>query len=209
MTDFGKLSIGEFLAALGSQKPTPGGGTAAAVSGAMGAALVEMVAALTLSKEKFAGVHPAVEAIGEAACVARAEMLLLSREDAEAYERVVAARRLPKETEQEKTARARAIAEGNRAATQVPRRAAQVAARLLAALPELVEKGNPSAVSDAGTAALLLEACVEGALLNVGINLPGVKDAGFVEQTQREMAELQSEVQRLRSKVLEAVRKKF
>ncbi|MGH9399757.1 MAG: cyclodeaminase/cyclohydrolase family protein [Thermoanaerobaculia bacterium] len=209
MTDFGKQPVEEFLSALGSQEPTPGGGTAAAVSGAMGAALTEMVAALTLSKEKFAGAHAAVRPIAQAAAATRREMLHLAREDAGAYDAVVAARRLPGQTEDEKALRARAIAEGNRLATEVPMRTARAAARLLAALPELVEKGYPSAASDAGTAALLLEACVEGALLNVGINLSGVPDAGFAGRMQDETAQLQGEVQRVRSKVLEAVRKKF
>ena len=209
MTDFGPLPVDEFLRVLGSPEPTPGGGTAAAVSGAMGAALVEMVTALTLSKEKLSEAHPAMQVIARAASDARVEMLALAREDALAYETVVAARRRPKETEQDKAARSQAIAEGNRVATEVPMRTARVAVRLLATLPELVEKGNPGAVSDVGTAALLLEASAEAALLNVGINLPGVKDPAFVGQMQRETAELQSQAQRLRSKVLESVRKKF
>ena len=209
MTEFGKFRVDEFLAALGAQEPAPGGGTAAAVSGAMGAALVEMVAALTLGKEKFADVHPAMGAILEAASVARAEMLSLAREDALAYEAVVAARRMPRENEEEKAARARAIDAANRLATEVPMRTARTAVLLLAALPELAEKGNPNAVSDAGTAALLLTASAEGALLNVGINLPGVKDPVFVGQMQGETADLLGQAQRLRSKVLESVRKKF
>jgi formiminotetrahydrofolate cyclodeaminase len=209
MTDFARLPLDEFLAALASEEPAPGGGTAAAVTGAMGAALVEMVAALTLGKEKFADAHAAVRPIAEAASTARREMLDLAREDSQAFQAVVAARRLPKETDEEKAARSKAVALTNRVATEVPMRTARAAARLLAALPELVAKGNPSAASDAGTAALLLEASAEGALLNVGINLPGIKDTGFVEQMQRESAELQSDVQRERSKVLEAVRKKF
>jgi formiminotetrahydrofolate cyclodeaminase len=209
MTDFGTLRVDEFLSALGSPEPTPGGGTAAAVSGALGAALVEMVTALTLSKEKFAEVHPAIRGIAEAASAARAEMLALAREDALSYEAVVAARRLPKETEEEKAARSRAISEANRVATEVPMRTARAAVRLLAALPELAEKGNPSAASDAGTAALLLEATTAAALLNVGINLPGVQDPGFVAEMNRETVNLQQEAERLRSKVLASVRKKF
>lgn len=209
MTDFGKLRVDEFLSALGSQEPTPGGGTAAAVAGAMGAALVEMVAALTLGKEKFAEVHPAMRAIATAAAAARAEMLSLAREDALAYDAVVAARRMPKETEEEKAARALAIAGANRLATEVPMRTARAAVRLLAVLPELASKGNPSAVSDAGTAALLLEASAEGALLNVGINLPTVKDPAFVSQMQRETADVQVEAQRFRSHVIAAVRNRF
>ena len=209
MTEFGKLSLEGFLDALASDAPTPGGGTAAAAAGAMGAALAEMVAALTLSKEKYAASHDAMRPIAEAARVARAELLSLAREDSEAYESVVAARRLPKETEEQKAARAQKIAAANKHAAEVPMRTARAAVRLLSALPDLAAKGNPNAVSDAGAAALLLDACVEAALLNVGINLPGIEDAAFVAAMQRETADLQVESQRVRSQVVALVRKSF
>jgi glutamate formiminotransferase/formiminotetrahydrofolate cyclodeaminase len=209
MTDFGKLSLEQFLDALASNTPTPGGGTAAAVGGAMGASLAEMVAALTLSKEKYAASHDAMRPIAEAARLARMELLSLAREDSEAYESVVAARRLPKETEEQKAARAQRIALANTHAAEVPMRTARAAVRLLSALPDLAAKGNPNAVSDAGAAALLLDACVEAALLNVGINLPGIEDATFVAEMQRETADLQVESQRVRSQVVALVRKSF
>jgi len=209
VTDFGKLPLERLLDDLASDAPTPGGGTAAALAGAIGASLAEMVAALTLSKEKFAPVHDVMRSIAERALLARAEFLDLAREDSEAYDAVVAARRLPKETDAQKTARGQAIEDANRRATEVPMRTAREAAALLAALPDLVEKGNPSALSDAGGAALLLEAATEGALLNVGINLPGMSDLAFVGQMQRETAKIQVEAQRVRSHVLAAVRKRF
>jgi formiminotetrahydrofolate cyclodeaminase len=209
VTNFAALSLGQFLDALASDAPTPGGGTAAAAGGAMGAALTQMVAALTLSKEKYAAAHDVVRPIAEAGELARAEFLDLAREDSQAYDEVVAARRAPKGTDEEKAARARRIAVANRRATEVPLRTARAAVRLLAALPELAEKGNPNAASDVGAAALLLDSCVEGALLNVGINLSGVEDAAFVSEMQKETAVLQEESQRLRSQVLAIVRKRF
>ncbi len=209
MTDFSKLSLSELLEAIASEAPTPGGGTAAAVAAAMGAALAEMVAGVTLSKEKYAASHEAVRPIAEAAREARREFLTLAREDSEAYDLVVAARRLPKDTEEEKAARSKRIEQANRQATEVPMRTARAAARLLASLPELVEKGNPNAASDAGSAALLLEAAAEAALLNVGINLSGVSDAVLVGNMQRETADLQEETRRLRDQVLAEVRRRF
>jgi methenyltetrahydrofolate cyclohydrolase len=209
MTDFAALSVQSFLAELASQAPTPGGGTAAAVTGALGAGLAEMVAALTLSKEKFASVHEAMRTIAEEARRTRQELLRLADEDSAAYDAVVAARRLPRETEEEKASRASAIASANHTATEVPMRTARAAARLLGALPELVEKGNPNALSDAGAAALLLEAAAEAALLNVGINLPGVADPTFVSRMQKETAAIQVEAQRVRDQVIGAVRKSF
>jgi len=209
MTDFSALTLGGFLDALSSDAPTPGGGTAAAAAGAMGAALAAMVSALTLSKEKYAASHEAVRPIGEASGIARLEFLALAREDSAAYDDVVAARRLPKDTDEQKAARLHRISVANRRAAEVPMRTARAAVRLLAALPELVEKGNPNAASDVGAAALLLDACTEGALLNVGINLSGIDDPGLVSELQKETAVLQEESQRLRSQVVALVRKRF
>jgi formiminotetrahydrofolate cyclodeaminase len=175
----------------------------------MGAALAEMVARLTLSKEKYAASHDAVRPILEAGQLAREEFVALAREDSEAYDSVVAARRLPKDTDEQKAARQHAIALANRRATEVPMRTARAATRLLAALPELAEKGNPNAASDVGAAALLLDACTEGALLNVGINLSGIEDATLVAEMQRETAVLQQPTQRFRSHVVAMVRKRF
>jgi formiminotetrahydrofolate cyclodeaminase len=209
VTNFAELSLQGFFDALASNAPTPGGGTAAATAGAMGAALTQMVAALTLSKEKYAASHEAVRPIAEAGELARAEFLDLARDDSAAYDEVVAARRLPKDTDAQKAGRSHRIALANRRAAEVPMRTARAAVRLLAALPELAEKGNPNAVSDVGAASLLLDACVEGALLNVGINLSSIEDAAFVAEMQRETAILQGESQRLRSQVLALVRKRF
>lgn len=209
MSDFSCQTLQELLGALASEAPTPGGGTAAAVAGAMGAALTGMVATLTLSREKYAQAHDAIRPIGEAAAAGRMELLALARRDAEAYDAVVAARRLPKESEEQKSERARAMAAATRQAAEIPMETARLAVRLLESLPELVEKGNPNAASDAGAAALLLEAAAEAALLNVGINLAGAEDPDFVSRMQKETADLQVEGQRIRSRVLAAVRKRF
>jgi glutamate formiminotransferase/formiminotetrahydrofolate cyclodeaminase len=204
--DFEKLSFEDLVAALASEAPTPGGGTAAALAGAMGASLAEMVAALTLAKEKYAASHEAVRPIGEAAARSRALFLRLAREDSDSYEAVVAARRLPKDTDEEHAARASRLAESYRLAAEVPMRTAREAAVLLDRLPELAEKGNPNAASDAGGAALLLEAAVQAALLNVAINLGGAGDPAFATRLTEESLRLGQEASRVREKVLAAVR---
>ena len=153
MTDFSSAhSRRSSSDALASDAPTPGGGTAAAVAGAMGAALAEMVAALTLSKEKYAASHDAMRPIARGRSAgARTSSSRLAREDSEAYDDVVAARRLPKDTDEQKAARRAANrASPTAARPRCPMRTARAAVRLLAALPELVEKGNPNAVSDVG-----------------------------------------------------------
>ena len=202
MTDFSGLSLEEFLSRLASQAPTPGGGTAAAAAGAMGAALAEMVAALTLAREKFADSHGAMRSIAEAAAAARREFLTLASEDAAAYDEVVAARRLPKDTEPLKAERAARLQTANWRATEVPLATARLAAGLLARLPELSEKGNPNAASDAGSAALLLEAAARGALLNVRINLAGVANAAAMAS---EAASIEREAKQLCFAVLASV----
>jgi glutamate formiminotransferase/formiminotetrahydrofolate cyclodeaminase len=168
-----------------------------------------MVAALTLAKEKYAASHDAVRPIGEAAARVRESLLRLAQEDSDSYDAVVAARRLPKGTDEEIAERGRRMAEANRLAAEVPMRTAREAAGLLAALPELAEKGNPNAASDAGAAALLLEAAVQGALLNVAINLAGAQDGGFAAQMTEESERVAREASRVREKVLAAVRKRL
>jgi formiminotetrahydrofolate cyclodeaminase len=209
MNDFSTITLAEFVDAIASDAPTPGGGTASAVAGAMGAGLSAMVTALTLTRDKYASAHGAMRRIAQEAFSARTEFLALAREDSIAYELVVAARRLPKETETQKAVRNEAIALANRRATEIPMRTAKLAARMLALLPELVEKGNPNAASDAGAAALMLEAAAQGALLNVGINLNGNPEAAFVGEMRKATTEILADTQRLRDHVLAAVRKSF
>jgi len=207
--DFDKTSFADLLTAFSSEAPTPGGGTAAALAGAMGAALAEMVAALTLSKEKYAAVHEAVRPIAGLARRTRQELQRLAREDSDAYEGVVTARRLPKETPDQLRVRDRKTSEANRLAAEVPMRTARSAARLLGALPDLAKKGNPNAASDAGAAALLLEAAAHAALLNVAINLGGIEDVPFVAEMRAESQRLGEEAVRLRERVLTTVRSAF
>jgi formiminotetrahydrofolate cyclodeaminase len=205
VNDF-ELSVGGFLSALASPAPTPGGGTAAAIAGAMGAGLAEMVTALTLAREKYAASHDAMRPIARGAAAAREELLALAWQDAEAYDEVVAARRLPKDTDEQKRRRDERISAANRRAAEVPLGTARAAGELLQAMPELARKGNPNAASDAGAAALLLEAAVQAALLNVAINLSGVSDEDFVARMRREASRLQADAERLRAEVLEIVR---
>jgi formiminotetrahydrofolate cyclodeaminase len=209
MSDFAGKTISGFLEEVASSAPTPGGGTAAAIAGAMGASLVEMVTALTLGKDKYAPAHEAMRPIAAAARTAREELLRLAREDAAAYDAVVAARRLPKGTEPERAAREEKLSAANLEAAEVPLRTARAAARLLEAVPELAEKGNPNAASDAGAAALLLEAATQAALLNVAINLPGISDSAASDRMRREAETLRIDAERLRDRALELVRRKL
>ena len=207
--NFERQTFRDFRASLASDAPTPGGGTASAAAGAMGASLLSMVLALTLPKEKFAAVAEELRPIAEEAERAAGRLEQLMNEDAASFDAMVAARKLPKETEDEKTARGAAMAQAARHAAEVPMETARCAANLLSRVPLVAEKGNPNAASDAGVAALLLAAAAEGALLNVGINLGSIKDPAAIQAMERETARISGEVERLRAQVIALVRKTF
>jgi len=202
-------TFGEFRAALASSAPTPGGGTASAAAGALGASLLAMVCALTLSREKFASVHADLEPIAREAGDAADELSRLMQEDSDSFDAMVAARRLPRDSDEQKAARTEAMDRAARNAAEVPMRTARAAARLLSRAPLVAEKGNPNAASDAGVAALLLAAAAEGALLNVGINLGSISDPESVASLERETALLSRDIERDRAQTIALVRKTF
>ena len=207
--NFERQAFRDFRASLASDAPTPGGGTASAAAGAMGASLLSMVLALTLSKEKFASVAGELRPIAAESDRAGERLEQLMNEDAASFDAMVAARKLPKETDEEKNARASAVEQAARHAAEVPMETARCAATLLSRVPLVAEKGNPNAASDAGVAALLLAAAAEGALLNVGINLGSIKDPAVVQAMEKETARISGDVERYRAQVIALVRKSF
>ena len=178
VTDLVSLAVRDFSAALASDAPAPGGGSASAAAGAMGAALLGMVCRLTLGKEKYRDAWEELERIASAMDAGRDTLLGLVDEDTRAYDAIVAARKLPKETPEEKAARKKAIDDATILATTVPMQTAFFSMEAIVKAPVVLEKGNPNCASDAFVAALLLSSAVEGALANVRINLPGIPDAG-------------------------------
>jgi glutamate formiminotransferase/formiminotetrahydrofolate cyclodeaminase len=176
MTALVALSVSDFSLALASDTPTPGGGSAAAVAGASGAALLAMVVRLTLGKEKYRASWQELEPLAGRLGEARVRLLQLVDEDTKAFDAVVAARRLPKDTPEAAARRTHAVDEANVLATTVPMQTAFFAHEALKTAPTVLEKGNPNAASDAWVAALLLHGAALGALANVRINLPGVSD---------------------------------
>jgi formiminotetrahydrofolate cyclodeaminase len=176
MTD-GRLideRVSDLVDRLSTRAPTPGGGSASALAGAMAAALIGMVVELTAGRPDAAQHETRLTSIGGRAARLRAELLDLVDRDAEAYAGVVEARRLTRETDAQREARATAITEAVRAATTIPLRTADAAVEVLGLAEELAPIGNPHALSDVGVAELLAAAAVRGALLNVEINLPAL-----------------------------------
>jgi formiminotetrahydrofolate cyclodeaminase len=177
MSRLASFSVDNFATALASDAPAPGGGSAAAAGGANGAGLLAMVVRLTLGKEKYKASWDELAPLVDRLDGARARLVELIDEDTKAFDGILAARRLPKETDADKAARQRAIDEANVLATTVPMQTAFFAHEALKTAPLVLEKGNPNAASDAWAGALASWAAVLAALANVRINLPGVSDA--------------------------------
>ena len=174
------MSVETFLEELASAAPAPGGGSAAAMAGATGAALVAMVARLTIGRKNYQDVTAEFEAILPRADALRAELLKLIDEDADSYARVMDAYQLPKNTDAEKETRTAAIQNALKGATEIPLRVAQNCAQVLEMSEFACARGNKNAASDAGAGALMAEAGLRAALLNVEINLGSIQDAAFV-----------------------------
>jgi len=170
------LTVAEFLDRLASGAPTPGGGAAAALAGALGAALVSMVCNLTVGRERYAATDADARDILAEAASLLATLRDGAQRDADAYGRLMAAFRLPRATDDEKAARSRAIQTATADATVVPLELAEASTRVIDLAERAVGKTNPNAASDLAVAALLAAAAVESAAENVEINLKSLQD---------------------------------
>ncbi len=182
--------IQQFLDELASKASTPGGGGAAAIMGAMGAALVSMVCNLTIGKAKYAEVEGDMKAVLDRAEDLRQRMTDMIRQDVEVFDRVMGAYGLPKDTDEQKSARSAAIQEALKAATDVPLACARAAAEGIALSREVAEKGNLNVISDAGVAVLAANAALRSAALNVYINAGSIKDKAFADSRLAELEAL-------------------
>lgn len=180
-------SVSEILEAFASADPTPGGGSAAALAGALGASLLLMVARMTKTNTSAEADRPALDGAVATLAPLAAELRQLIDRDTAAYNDVVAAYRLPKATDDEKAGRTAAIQAGMRGAIETPL-AVMRACRAALQQGETVQRhGNPNAASDVTVAIALLKAGVEGARANVEINLGSVSDAGYIAQVKQEI----------------------
>lgn len=200
-----KLSLEEFAARLAAPAPTPGGGSAAALAGALSAALLAMVCDLTVGKKRYREHEEALRAIRERAEGLRKDLLVLVDRDAQAYDAVMAALRLPAGSEAEKGARAAALSRANIFATETPMATADACAALIGLAVEVAHRGNANAVSDAGTAALLAYAGLRSGVMNVRINLKGIGDEERVARIRDRVRRLEVEAERRREEALAAV----
>ena len=175
-------TIQEFLDITASSAPAPGGGSVAALAGALGAALAGMVAELTVGREKYRDSEEAMQQVRREAEGLRQELLLAIDKDSESFTQYMEALAMPKNTEEEKAARRAAMQEGLKAASLVPFAVAETAAKLMPLAKTASEFGNPNAVTDALVSAMMARSAVLGAILNCRINLASIKDEGFVAE---------------------------
>lgn len=200
-------TLSQFLDELASSSPAPGGGSVAALAGAAGAALASMVCNLTIGKKKYAEVEDELKAVLEQTEILRKELTQLVDKDTESFNAVMAAFALPKVTEEEQAARSSAIQEATKAATLIPLAVMKATEKALVQARTVAQKGNKNSSSDAGVAALMLQAGCAGAALNVRINLGGLKDTDFVQQIAKQTKEIARSVDTLTGEVLVEVEK--
>ncbi|GAF75179.1 unnamed protein product [marine sediment metagenome] len=201
--------VSNFLNELASNSPTPGGGSVAALAGALGAALISMVGNLTVGKKKYEDVEEDIKKIISSSEKLRYELSQLIEEDVKVFNNFMATYKMPKETEDEKKIRTEKMQEALIKAAKVPLRVAYKCLDILSLSKEVAEKGNINVVSDAGVAALMAEAALESAILNVKINLKMIKDEKIKEELSSSIQELLLKEKGQKEKVLEIVEKKI
>ncbi len=177
------MEIKRFLEKLSSDTPTPGGGSASALAGALSASLVTMVAGLTSKKDKSK--RKEMEALKRKGLFLQKKLFRAIDEDSKSYEAVLKAFRLPRNSEKERLRRIKEIQRAYQRATLIPQDVCQQSLELLEYCRTLILKGNPNAVSDAGVAAFLADAACGGGLLNIKINLAGTVEKAFVKKMNR------------------------
>jgi formiminotetrahydrofolate cyclodeaminase len=187
-------AILEFTRRLSSADPTPGGGSASALVGALGAALAGMVARLTAKSPKFASVAQRMAQAADEADGLSKEFLAAIDEDVVAFDKVSAAYRMPKQSDAEKRAREQALQPALVVATDVPMRVVELATSTVKLALELVEAGNPNAISDAGCAALFAQAAARGAALNVRINIKSLADATLAASYEARLGDMLAQI---------------
>ena len=197
-----------FLNDLASESPAPGGGSAAAFSGAMAAALVAMVARLTVGKKKYAAVQAQMNAIIPEAEQLRAQFQAAIQTDAEAFNQIMVAMKLPRDTEEETAVRAAAIEKATHHAAAAPLETARMAVRTLELVADVAALGNVNAITDAGSAGAMGQAALHAAGLNVRINANSVQDRTAAQQWLVALADYEQHAQAILERIQTSVRER-
>jgi len=201
--------VNNFLNELASSSPTPGGGSVAALAGALGAALLSMVGNLTLGKKKYQLVEEDFKGMVSSSEKLRFELSQLIDEDIKVFNEFMAIYKMPKVTENEKKIRSGKMQEALVLAAEVPLKVGFKCFEILVLSEEVAGKGNINVISDAGVAALMAEAALDSALLNVKINLKMIKDEKVKEKLTSSMEELLLKRKGKKKRVLEIIEEKI
>ncbi len=197
-----ELTIKDFLAKTAGNDPVPGGGSISALNGAIAASLAEMVTGLTIGRKKHADCEDEMKELATRFAEVGKELVADVDLDSNAYNRVFAAFKLPKETDEEKAIRNQAIQDETKYAAEVPMSVARKTCALLPLIVEVVHKGNQNAVTDACVATMCARTAILGALMNVRINLSSIKDEAYVQRMEVEAKELENTAIETEQKVL-------
>ena len=199
------LKLDEYLDILISDEPAPGGGSVSALACAQGAALVSMVCDLTTAKKKYADDHALCGEVKEEAVELYGELKTSIDKDTDAYNLVAAAFKMPKETDEEKAARKKAIADGTLEATKVPLSVMQMGMKGLKLADKLYGHFNKNCASDLGVGVINFLTGIRGAWMNVKINLPGVKDEAFAAEAEAEGKKILAEGEQIADRLYKAI----
>ncbi len=201
------MKINNFINDLASSSPAPGGGSVAALAGSLGTALSSMVCNLTIGKEKYVDVQDEIKNTLKNSEQLRKKLTKLIDKDTEAFNDVMKAFRMPKETEEQKNRRSKAIQEGYKTAASVPLETAKTCEKILDVALVVAEKGNQNSITDAAVSALMAKSGVQSAILNVKINLGSIKDEKFVSEISAELEEIEKKTVSKTDKILKIVEK--
>ena len=198
------LTLSEYLEKTASGEATPGGGSIAALCAAAAAGLTEMVANLTIGRKKYQSVEAEMKDIAGAVSDYREKLIQAIDEDPEAYNQVMTAFKLPKETEAEIEHRNQAIQDGLKNAALVPMRVAEKAFQIMQIAEKAITKGNKNAITDGLVAVMAARTAALAALYNVRINLDSINDSAFVEKLSQKASSLEEQVQEREKEILAA-----
>lgn len=206
-------SLKEYLANTASGDPTPGGGSVAALAGGLGSALTQMVSNLTVGKKAYEELPEEIknEILNNTKEIEKLmeDLSSIVDEDTKAFDGVMSAFKLPRETDEEKATRSQAIQDGYKAAIEVPIRCARKSLKLLELQDVFAHHGNVNAITDVGVGTLLAYTGLEGALFNVTINLASIKDEEYKKEMEDEVNSLLSKGKELKEELLKIVYKRL
>ncbi len=198
-------SYDSFIERLASSSPAPGGGAASAMVSIVASSLNQMVASLTQGKKKYAEHEAEMAGIVEKSRNVESDLRSLMKEDEDAFNKIIEAMRMPKESDEEKEARRNAMQKAMRGAAKTPWKIAASAREVLELSKKLAEHGNKNAITDAACSALFAHAAIHGALYNVRINLLSIRDEEFVKEERTKLSLFLEDCDRIKSQVIRLV----